>query len=426
MISITGWLFNRSSRSAVRQNAASAVVPSGVKSNLPLRSVLPRTYDVFASNEEGIFRILKDEQRWLRLPTTETMPMNGYFVAQTNDAADIFYFTPRLQTAQNSSIVKKKAFGLYRTRDNGLSWQLLSQDYNFCHVFLHPEGVLYAIVETYFGTPKAQKSGGAQEPRNAQRLGIRQNILQSRDMGHTWHDITGPMAQQNFQLFGIFADPDNPGLICLNAWSTRGYIMQADNEDYNWQTIVDSAFRKNHETDESFFNRYYGTKSTLYMQQATLANYLQYSFGEEVDLPAFDIVPEQMAFTFPQEGEKTVSFSVQFLPNSPTVKIIDSENTSACWSLRFISPSGKRYDAGQSSARPAMTMQGMKSSNYQMINVNCNHPYARTIDLSQLSKFSETGTYRIQLLYDNTRIPGDHNGRWAGFFGSRIFEVTIV
>lgn len=418
-----GWLIFR----ALRQTAqhGSSLAGTGLsRQSSPFRSVLIREADVFASNKEGLFRAAKADQQWRRLSIPERMPTNGFFVMQPENKTEILYFIPGVEDGNQrvKNEFTAKVHGLYSSRDNGANWQLLNREYDFRHVHLH-NSVLYAIVEMQFEIESTPPPGGKPtEQKKSRRFGISQRILMSRDAGRSWREITGSLAK-GIQLFGIFPDPDHSNLICVNAWGTRGYVLQAPDENYHWEMLAENVWREAHDSEETFFARAYGTQSTLYMHRATPQNYFQYNFGADVDLPAFTIVPEQPTYTFPRDGEKTIRATITFLPVGPTVKLLDIDDGLHCWSLRVMDAQGHRFATTQPSAFTAAGQPA--TTQYQFHDVSSKQRYTRAIDLGTLFPFAEPGVYQAQLVYDNKRMADRMKGKWSGFFSGQVFTVTI-
>lgn len=417
---VGGLMYYRSIRTS-QQPMRPVGGPSSQQSS-PLRSVFARAADVFASTEDGLYRASKSEKRWRRLPTPETMPLEGYFVIQPESSAEILYYTPGVQNMPGRDVKDKKVYGLYRSRDDGQRWQMVSHEFDFRYMFLHPGGTLYAIVETRYELPKAP---GAPEGRHNRKFGIRQRVIVSADLGNSWRDITGNIAP-DIQLFGIFADPDHSGLACLQGWGARGYILQAENDRYDWQMSVDAVWREQHETEETFFNRYYGSQSTLYLVQASLNNYFQYDFGSGIDVPAFEIVPSASAYTFAQTGEKPVRANVLFRLATTMVRLADVDNGVTCWGMRVSDPSGKYTNIPPHIVGPRnLAGATADSKNTRMHTISNKQPYERTIDLAQIYAFPEKGIYKVQLVYDNKLVANSLKNQWSGFFAGQTFTVTI-
>ena len=388
---------------------------------LPLSSVLVREKDVFAANKTGLFRALKADQRWQQLSLPKTMPQNGLFADQPKNSSDIWYFVPdyRLKS-MNQPVFQDsdtKVGGLYHSRDDGEHWELINKQYEFRTVFLHPNGALYAIIEERMLFPKAT---------------ARDRIISSRDNGQTWSDITGNLGPGG-TLASIFRDPDHPDLVCLHANFLRAYIIQAPDDKYEWQLIRVGDWMEKHTTEESFFYRSYSTGWIGYGHGATLANYFNYDFGNDTDLPGFNIVPEKKAYVFALCEPAIIKATIQFMPPIPIVKLIDMDNQLGFWGMRVLTPKGERITVHstipeswyESKERQRVIDETHQSSNFHIHSLSVHRPYSRMVDIGKLYSFAEKGTYKVQLYYDNLGIADRERGEWPGSFAGEVFEVTI-
>jgi len=94
---------------------ASAQSGGGNEEKIPIRSVLRRSKDIFSSTSGGIFRASLSENKWRRLATPESMPLNGSFATEPENAEKIFYYAAR-RSVVNSAVDKQNEplqFGLY-------------------------------------------------------------------------------------------------------------------------------------------------------------------------------------------------------------------------------------------------------------------------------------------------------------------------
>jgi len=90
---------------------------------LPLRSVLRRDKDVFASNAAGLYRAELPGKTWKQLPLPDSMPVNGYFADQPADSKLVLYYTPKWITTKTTD-TKTEVNGLYVSKDDGRTWRL--------------------------------------------------------------------------------------------------------------------------------------------------------------------------------------------------------------------------------------------------------------------------------------------------------------
>lgn len=268
----------------------------------------------------------------------------------------------------------------------------------------------------------------------------------SKDLGKNWRDITG----KSFgDILSIFADPDHPNLICLVGNSMRNYVFQVSDESYQWEATREWEWRREHQkTQEDFFSRYYSTTTILYQLDATLANYFAYNFGNSTTLPGFDIVPQKSVYEFEKSEAKPVQISVPFLFKPIiehktelwamllpylTTKLIDQEKGLGLWGLKIVDPKGKQISIGpavsdliyKSRDREKTKQQLREKSGIQVHEVANDKPYEKVIDLGQLYGFAIPGTYKVQLVYDNSWLVDQAEGGWGGMFSGQVITVTI-
>jgi hypothetical protein len=392
---------------------------------LSLKSVLRRKNDVFVSNDAGIFRASLSEKRWERVTLPEMMPRGGSFADEPEDAKVIFYYAYKYPSATRGESGDPGVYGLYLSEDDGRSWRLVSAKSDYGPVFLHPNGTLYAVT-------------------NALTFMDRAHVWMSKDAGVSWREITG----KSFgMILRIFADPAHPDLVCLAANSIRNYIFQATDENYDWRVTRELARDETPGAKSTLPASHYSTRTVLYMLGATLNNYFEFDFGELTSIPAFDLVPAEARFTFGLDQRKVVSFSLRFLPEDSvisevgrsqqppptTIKIPDQKEGTDLWGINILKPDGnlvsvqpyvtKRIYEARERAEALSRIKA--EGNFLTYDFSRKRPLTRSIDLGRLYDFPVTGTYRVQLVYDNSWLNDFSDEKWVGTFGSRVFEVTI-
>lgn len=397
---------------------------------LPLSSVLRREKDVFASNAAGLYRAELSGRSWKQLPIPDSMPVNGRFANQPINSTLVLYYTSKWMT-NNPPKSQTKINGLYLSQDDGQTWRLISDNDDYGPVFLHPNGDLFAVT-------------------NSLTINGPARVLISKSLGEDWRDITG----NSFgQISYIFADPDHPDLICLGGNSMRNYIFQATDANYEWKATREWEWWPRHMTEEIFFSRNYSTRTTLYLLDATLLNYFAYDFGNRVYLPGFDIIPQKSAYEFSRDQAKVVEVSIPFLPEPRTIelpeksgqgpgskrgvpksiKIVDQKDGLGLWGLNIVGPDGKRThmqasvskSVYQSKDRDKTKQELRKTGGLEFQEITHGNPYKRGIDLGQLYNFYNTGTYRVQLEYENIWLEDPVQDEWIGSFRGQVFTVTI-
>jgi len=311
-----------------------------------LRSVLVRKNYVFASNIHGLFRASKSDKKWVALPIPSSMPPKGYFAKQPCGVTPIFYYAGNWM-AWNMPDAEKKVFGLYVSQDNGQHWQLVSKDYDFRKMFLHPDGTLYAIVamEKKIGPEKAKKTAGVWLSDQADEEGNKtisfNRILMSIDSGRSWRDISSGIGR-GFTLASIFQDPDHPELVCLNGGDIRAYVLQATDKNYKWQTTRHWDWWKTRETEEEFFRGAYSSGDGRYLHFATLSNYFDYPFDSRTTIRGLRITTDWESYTFTDSNEVAVRVEVSYIREESQVKFLDLDNQLDFWGMKRILPNGER------------------------------------------------------------------------------------
>jgi len=399
-----------------------------------IQSLYVRDSDVFASTREGIYRALKSDKQWEKLSIPECMPTGGRFATGPRSAEIILYTGVRYIDGGVPD-ADKKVFGLYCSEDSGRHWDLITKDHDFGSVYLHPDGAIYAAEwQKLKVTPGESTNGKMMSDANdgSPPVAIRNHVLVSEDKGKSWRDITGTMPTAAM-ICSIFADPDHPDLVCVSACVLRGYVFQATDKSYNWESEREWDWHARHETDDTFFGRYYGTQKTLYMLQPTLSNYFTKGAPDAAQSCPFDIVPDKLTYHFRASQPKTIRVSVRFIAEGHKIILPDFRGGTDLWSVKVIGPDGKRTATRavavqaiyKAKDRPAETAKLRRDSRFSTYVVYEGHPYTRSIDLGKLFHFSTPGQYRVQLAYDNTWIANQLRGQWPGNFAGQVFTVVI-
>ena len=168
------------------------------------------------------------------------LPTGGEFVQHPANKSVIFYFTNR-QLMWSDKANAQKHSGLYRSTNGGETWTLLCYFFEFKKLFIHPDtDKLYAIIRDEWLAPTDE---GFLVPHIADKA------IMSSDGKH-WRDIMGKQ-KHVADLLGIFADPDNPGRVCLQANVIRSCVLQAIDDNYTeWKWYKAWDWPKRHELME--------------------------------------------------------------------------------------------------------------------------------------------------------------------------------
>ncbi len=377
---------------------------------------------VFALTQNGLYRAAPNEQRWSYLRCPHIFGAQGSFAGHVHSTDPIILITDQ---------------GLFSTSDNGSTWRLVSNAYQFSHAFLHPDGTLYAIAAITFPCAEPIRDAKAVldslSGASLNRTCFRNIVVMSSDFGQNWHDISGNIAG-GVSLYGIFQDPNHPDLIILSGNSVRNYILQATDKNYGWQMHRTLDWLKTHTfPGHDFFTKAYATQTTLYMLPATLANYFDHDFGEQVGLPGFDISTDQAAYTFTSADSKIVSATVKFLPTTDSDQLVDLMGSADLWGIRVVDGAGHHTDQSAkltqlratSSDKTTLAWQYRDRPDFYKARIDHTQVYTKTIDLDDLFNFSTPGVYQVQITYDNTSIAESDHGEWVGYFSGSVFTVTV-
>ncbi len=209
-----------------------AADPTREEANTPLTSVSKRMFYVFASTPDGLFLAPIVTRRWQRLTTPPEMPLNGMFAKQPLRSPLIFYVATHAGSDRRPR--GDHRYGLYLSRDDGATWELVSERDDFGPTLLLADGGLFAVT----GDDGMNRG---------------QQILRSPDLGKTWGDITG---RTGVLIHDIKPDPDHPGLIRVHGNARHGgvILLQAD-ENSEWKKIRKPERTPGRRPSDEFFSR---------------------------------------------------------------------------------------------------------------------------------------------------------------------------
>ncbi len=406
---------------------AAAEQPEAARqANAPLISVARRTTEVFASNKYGVFRANLESRQWGQLKLPAGMPLGGRFAKSPTESTILLYVASNRSGGSGG----EEQYGVYASRDSGESWNLQSERVDYGPVLLLPNESLFAITN-----PLGNYGDGPN------------HILQSKDMGKTWQDITG---KRFGWIHGVFPDPDHPNQVCLNVFNNiRGIILQADDNRYDGKANHEWIWNSERSRTTDFFNRHYSRRPNL---SATLNNYFQYDFGDREAIPSLDLSTDEPRITVAKGMAVEVPITIRFyedaaarrwrleqrpardprgLEPTPTA-LIDSPSSWGLWGIR-VEFQGQRTaksakvtdDINRAKDREAVRQRILGDTTWNVIPVTTTRPYRRKVDLSQLHDFTAPGTYKVQLTYDNHSLADRNKGHWVGSFSSPVFEVVV-
>ena len=428
---------------------ASTGEPTQEEADLNLTSVLSRKADVFASNSAGLFRADLIAKRWQRLPLPERMPIGGTFGNVPENSSIILYRVEKSE-ADRKSQNNTHRFGIYQSKNDGQTWDLISENDNYKQVLLLPNGTLFATRRP--------------EPRPDHEFFVADYVLMSKDFGKTWKDISGKIG---FISPHIFPDPDHHDLVCVSFdGGIREYIAYAEDDRFQWKQIPPWYWTpKRKSTTAEFLRREYGLSHTglpeIVRIEASLGNYFEYDFGAGTFCGPFDILPEKSRFEFQVGQTISVPVTITFRqdlarrirlweqrpaerhsdskPTPTSFPLVDQKIGLDCWGMK-IEHNGKRSRvreglSGHSENWETLTPQAQseikeklrKHEDWQSVQVSESAPYRRTINLSQLHDFSDLGEYQVQLYYSTWSGSGvfASAGYYEGCFDGAAFTVVV-
>lgn len=373
----------------------------------PLVAVTRLKSEIFASNRFGLFQCNDVSKQWTRLHTPAEMPAGGRFGTNHADETLLVYYISLYGAPERDEY----QFGIYVSNDQGTSWDLVSEHPHYRYVLLTTSGVLFAIANN--------------------------KVLESHDMGKTWREIYS----DSMTVFSIFEDPDHPDLVCLRGYGLRGYVLQASDDRYAWNKIREGTWYEKHPLP-FFRQRYFVTHGGLHHLPATLSNYFQYDFSNQIDIPSFELTTGVRRISVSQNAKSIrVPATIRFHSRNDVAKqketivtLIDSLTSCGAWRI-CVEHNGEQISKSapvienlrhQVKDRDAKRKQILGEDHWKSIELSPSKEYHREIDLSQLFEFRDPGTYKVQLIFDNSWQSGPQASHWCGSFASSVFEVVVT
>jgi hypothetical protein len=414
---------------------------------------------VFVTTAEGLYRARLDKKHWEPLKGKTVPEPGGLFVTGNPEHKALLYFvTPqgRSKAADWNKIKNPDRPGLYRSKDLGDTWELLSNAHDFQQMARVPGGRLFALAV-------------------AEKDKVRQYVvLVSENGGRRWKDITNGVNVGHPLLF-LIRDPDHTRRICLYSAFTRrtgGIILQSANDQFRWQPVYRSL-RADHEwppdgkkTEEEFFYHWYyvgyhvrwpagtvqqlpeefptetfgkdgtgvGTSAMIY---ARLDNYFRLPFRDEKGISGFDIVPEKAAYEFAANQPVAVNVSLIRYTDGPPLRLhprlVDAKNAKIFWSLKVSGPGEQKKDLWPKDWQsPFANLKNdqkladlLKKYDAREFLLTPDKPLRRVINLRDLGMPDKPGTYRVQLRYTCSWCDDRGIFRSLATVTGQVFAVTI-
>ncbi|WP_165075606.1 beta propeller repeat protein [Paludisphaera rhizosphaerae] len=389
--------------------------PTSAQADTPLTAVSKRQAYVYASTPDGLFRASVAAKRWERLKTPPEMPLNGTFARQPALSPLIIYVALRSRFGPEPRPGLR--YGLYLSKDDGVSWELVSDRDDFGDVLHHPSGALFAVT-------------------GSDGVNAGSHLLRSPDMGKTWRDITGTAFGQ---FMAIQPDHVHPNLVRIYAWAIRDYRFEAADENYRWRCMQANEPEAGKLTDEEFFSRDSSSSNRYWLYPATLANYFGYDFGNQTEVQALEVVPLKSRFEFARGARVTIPIRVVFHQDggAPGEKFADQPGGLDFWGVRVRSSGAQVVKSPLDRRVITITVDSTEDGKlvstrsepppvkYQVFDLTPTTPYERPIDLDRLADFSKSGEYRVQIVYSFSEHGEGSDVPWNGHFTSPVFTVAI-
>jgi hypothetical protein len=415
---------------------------------------------VFACTDEGLYRSRLDKKQWERL-RGETVPEpGGLFVGDLPDNKTHLYFVTSAARGTAALNVNGKANtevrrpGLYRSTDDGETWELLSNAHDFGQIVQLPGGRLFAL---------AGPAGLVKDDRP------RQIVLVSETGGREWKDITNGIGD-NYPCLYLVRDPDHPRQVCVySAFTMRrgGTVLQAADDQFVWKD-VHTSLRADEDwppldkkTEKEFFDRawYPGYRlswpagvvprlpeefpghsfesstgiSSVGAPNARLDNYFTLPFRSNTTIPAFDVVPEKPAYEFKLQQPQAVNATLTNYGGGAVVRLVDAKSAKNFWSLKVWGPDGLKKELTPKDKvnpfdelKPGQKIADvLKTHDAWQFSLTPDKPARRSIDLRDLGMPEHPGTYRVQLCYQCSWCDDEGIHRRLNTVGGQLFTVKI-
>ncbi len=375
---------------------ATALADNNYASTNRLIAVWESPSNILATTSNGMFRAARAEKKWVKLTPPPEMPMQGNFArVPTNGGYLVF-----VAVGGGSN----KVGGIYLSPDEGSSWRLLSKQHNFTMGHVTENGTIFAIADG--------------------------KILMSTNVGNSWRDLSSGV---DVEIQRMISDPDHQNLVCLLGWNIRGYILQADDEQFKWKRTMEWEWEREDRNDDRFFAGNYSTTWVLYNFFATLDNYFNYDFAGSVETGAFRLKTDRSSFTFKLQEPKSIRLKVVFYPSDTSVKFVDLDQGAELWGIKVKTPyssyvrqTAAGFQATGSDGAKSQTWKSLRTRpDYKTYDLQSVKPYERTMDLDDLFKFKDKGRYKVQLSYASIWIADRNLEEWPGCFTGEVFEVII-
>lgn len=411
-----------------------------------IQSLLIRDSDVFATTRDGMYRALKSDKKWEKLTLAKDMFLPGRFAEVPSNSKDVYYisYSP---TTKDQSGKSQRFCGLFKSSDDGKTWQLMTSDYQFSSVFLHPNGLLYAIstkIET--SGPESNDFDPIGYPDHWHKK-MEYKVILSKDQGKTWSN-TADSLPEHYLLPWIMIDPEHPELICLFTGPNGMFA-------FNFHTLtrlhakdeICSEWRKE---DVDYYQQmnmlFFGPEGCIgnaqanKMMFANLDNYFKYDFNrsecylykyypyvEPREAKLFTLSADKTHYVFNTSEKKEIRVTVNSPMPDQHFTLIDTVSGKQMWRIKISDPKGNNIQSPSTfdPDRRDVIEKVREEKDFITNQLSLDNPYTRTLNLSDMGDFSQRGEYKVQIIYDSYFPAKPDNGELSIVLPSYVFTVTI-
>lgn len=352
-----------------------------------LQSILRLDNDVFATTDDGFYHADLPDRHWKRI---RGMPMRpgGSFANEPLEAVELYYSTFPPSEGFPRHPQPPRTAQIWRSDDRGRSWRHVADRTELSYMLLLEDGSLYAIANG--------------------------RVLRSKDRGASWEDITH---DQRGTPLSLSEDGRRPGQIVVRAdGGMRLLDWYAPDAGYGWKYTLGADIRV---TPASFMVRQASTTWFGLGAKASLQSYFPDEYRNEVQVFGLLAVTGRDEWIFTSGKPMVVPVEVRSLSHGDAVHLVDYEDARRCWSLNVM---------GDDTSSATRTQLGLPAKGTRdVVAVDPEHPYRRTIDLSEIQPLlNRPGRYRAKLVYNSYGIAGSSHGEWPGMFEGADFGIEIV
>ncbi|HEY2587867.1 MAG TPA: hypothetical protein VGI81_19140, partial [Tepidisphaeraceae bacterium] len=241
---------------------------------------------------------------------------------------------------------------------------------------------------------------------------------------------------------GTIPDPQNPELIACEEQGIRAYLVRADDLGYHWkQPVAEMAVPRRADLGAERAWRSGNSRSQLFMERATLANFFDEPFCDQTSMIAFDVIAGHDEYHGAVGQQVPIDIELRCYAPDTAAVLQDADDPRQCFTLFIEGPQGDTVSLPLDLARserlpttlpvePVELQKARKSiaparRQLHSFTLDKAHPYRRAIDLTHFCDFSRPGRYRVRLGYDNSDPVWPPDNVWRGSFEGESFTLFI-